>query len=310
MSRMAEPLLSIVIPAYNYAQTLPRAVASVLAQLNDVPAELLVIDDGSTDATPQVIAALQAEHPGRFRAISQPNGGLASVRNRGIEEAVGQFLIFLDADDELAPGALSILAEHIAEHPESRLVIGGHWAVFANGKRSLHRVKALSQSPRQRLRDYLLGKRLSISNGACAMHREVFAPGNYPQRFRSTEDIPVFAQVLARFPCSVLDQPLALVYKHDDSLRHNLTHARAVGLELVDEVFSAERMPAPLQDLKQAYLAQRCLSLFRTFHSAGESATALSFYRQALRADWSVILRWSYTRKALRLLFTAKRQQS
>ncbi|AYC34556.1 glycosyltransferase family 2 protein [Pseudomonas cavernae] len=307
MTQARELLLSVVIPAYNYAATLPRAVESVLAQLDEAAAELIVIDDGSTDHTPQVIDSLLQSHPGRFRALRKSNGGLASVRNLGIDEAAGNFLVFLDADDELAPDALSALAQHIAAQPQTRMVIGGHWSVFASGKRSLHEVKPLPVEPRKRLSGYLIGKTVAISNGACAMHREVFGPGRYPERFRNTEDIPVFAQVLARFPCSVLNQPLALIHRHDTSLRHNLTYARAAGLELVDEVFSPERMPADLQDLKQAFLAQRCLSLFRTFYTAGERDTALEFYRQALRADLRVLTRWSYTRKALRLLFN-KRQ--
>lgn len=86
---MTEVLVSVIIPAYNYAETLPRAVNSVIAQLSEAQAELLVIDDGSTDATPQVLAQLQAEHAGGFRALRKPNGGLSSVRNRGIEEARG-----------------------------------------------------------------------------------------------------------------------------------------------------------------------------------------------------------------------------
>lgn len=71
-------LISIVIPAYNYAKTLPRAVESVIAQLSEI-SELLVIDDGSTDETPALLADLQDKHPGLFRAIRKPNGGLSSV---------------------------------------------------------------------------------------------------------------------------------------------------------------------------------------------------------------------------------------
>ncbi|WP_347903567.1 glycosyltransferase family A protein [Pseudomonas purpurea] len=300
---LSELLISVVIPAYNYAKTLPRAVESVLAQLADAQAELLVIDDGSTDATPQVLEQLQAQHPGRFRALRKPNGGLSSVRNRGIVEASGRYLIFLDADDEMAQGALAALTQHIASHPESRLVIGGHWSVFDDGRRSLHAVKPLPATARQRVRGYLLDKTVSLSNGACAMHREVFAPGNYPEHLRNVEDIPVFAQVLARFPCSVLDQPLALIYKHGDSMRHDLKQSLAAGAGMVDEVFSPARMPAELQDLRQPFLAQRCLSLFRDCYSAGDYVNAKAFYRQAVRTDVRALTRWSYTRKAIRLLF-------
>lgn len=300
---LTEALIGVVIPAYNYARTLGRAVESVLAQLDEADAQLLVIDDGSTDETPQVLEALLAKHPGRFRALRKPNGGLASVRNRGIEESAGQYLMFLDADDEMAPGALALIAQHIATHPDSRLIIGGHWSVFEDGKRRLHAVKPLPATPYQRVRGYLLDKTIAISNGACAMHRDIFAVGNYPERMRNAEDIPVFAQALARVPCTVIDQPLALIYKHADSLRHDINHSVAAGVSLVDEVFSPVRMPAELQGLRRAFLAQRCLSLFRNCFSAGEYTLAKQFYCQAVRTDWRALTRWSYTRKALQLMF-------
>lgn len=303
MTMSVNPLISVVIPAYNYARTLPRAVLSVLPQLEGASAELLVIDDGSTDSTPQVIEDLQAQHPGRFRSIRKSNGGLASVRNLGITEALGTFLVFLDADDELAPGGIAALASHIEANPESRLVIGAHWSVFPDGRKSLHTPKALPEGPRARVRGYLLDKTISISNGACAMHREVFRAGNYPEQFRNSEDIPVFAQVLARHPCSVLEYPVALIHKHDDSLRHNVQHAHSVGLRLVDEMFATPRLPGELHDLRREYTAQRCLSLFRTFMAVGESETAKGYYREAVRTNWKVLFNLSYTRKALRLLF-------
>jgi len=300
----SEPFISIVIPTYNYAASLGLAVESVIAQLDD-STELLVIDDGSTDSTPEVVATLQAKYPGRFKAIRKANGGPASARNLGLDETCGAFLVFLDADDELIDGALAALRTHLRANPQTRMVIAGHWSVYEDGHRSLHAPAALPEGPRARIKAYLLDKTLSISNGACAMHREVFGPGRYPENFRNAEDIPIFAQILAGFPCTVLEQPLALIHKHNDSLRHDLSHARTVGLSLVDEVFSSARLPAELHDLKRTFLAQRCLSLFRTFYGAHEREAALEFYRQALRADMRVLGRWSYTRKALRLWFRA-----
>jgi glycosyltransferase involved in cell wall biosynthesis len=301
---LTETLISVVIPVYNYARTLPRAVESVLAQLDEATADLLVIDDGSTDDTPEVVEKLLLKHGRRFRALRKSNGGLSTVRNRGLEETTGQYLIFLDSDDEMAPGALAALARHIASNPQSRMVIGAHWSVFADGKRSLQSVKPLPLTARHRLQGYLLDKTVSISNGACAMHREAFVPGAYPEQLRNVEDLPVFAQVLARYPCTVLDKPLALIYKHADSMRHDLRQSLAAGTDqVVNEVFSSQRMPEEMHDLRQAFLAQRCLSLFRDCYSHGEYALAKGFYFQALRADWRTFSRWSYTRKALRLLF-------
>lgn len=296
----SEPLLSVVIPCYNYAAVLPRAVASVVPQLGD-DAELIVVDDGSSDATREVLAGLLVEHHGCFRVLHKANGGASSARNLGIREARGQFLLFLDADDELVPTALDALRAHIAAQPQTRLVIGGHVGVWADGKRREHLPEALPATALERVRAYLLGKRLALSNGACAMHREVFARGDYPERFRSAEDIPVFAQALANYPCTLLAQPLALVHKHDDSLRHQFQHAKAGGLALVDEVFAAQRLGAEFQVLRAAFYAQRSLSLFRSAYLAGDRAAAKQFFRAAVRQDWRVLLKLSYVRKALRV---------
>lgn len=295
-------LISVVIPAYNYAKVLPRAVTSVLAQL-DIDCDLLVIDDGSTDETPEVLHRLSMQHAGRFRTLRKANGGLSSVRNLGIAEARGQYLIFLDADDEMAPGALDALRLHIDANPRTRMVIGGHWSVFEDGSRVLHTAKPLPASPYARVRGYLVDKTVSLSNGACAMHREVFVHGNYPEHLRNVEDIPVFAQVLARCECTILDRPLALIYKHHDSMRHDLQQSLAAGVGMVDEVFSPTRMPSALHRLRQAFLTQRCLSLFRDCYGAGDYARAKGLYLQALRSDPCSFRRWSYTRKAIRCLF-------
>ncbi|MBA4291125.1 MAG: glycosyltransferase family 2 protein [Pseudomonas sp.] len=297
---MSEVLISIVIPAYNYGKTLPRAAESVLCQL-DERAELIIIDDGSTDNTPVVIAALERAYPGRFRGVRQDNAGLAAVRNRGIDEARGAYLVFLDADDEMVDGALALLLGHIAENPDSRLIIGGHISVYASGRRNEHAPDPLPATAMERVKGYLLEKTLGVSNGACAMHREVFGVGRYPERFRNAEDIPVFAQVFAAYPCTLLHSPLALIYKHDDSLRHNLNYGMQIGEQLIGEVFDSGRLPAAMHVLKRPFTAQRYLSLFRTFATAGEAQKAREFYRQALRADWRAVLRWSYTRKAIKL---------
>ncbi|MDH1621076.1 MULTISPECIES: glycosyltransferase family 2 protein [Pseudomonas] len=290
--------ITIVIPAYNYAKTLGRTVRSVVPQLSNDD-ELLIIDDGSRDHTPQVIEALKAEFPARFIALRKDNGGLASVRNLGIERARHDWLIFLDADDEMAPDSLALIRAHLASNGQTRMVIGGHWSVDQSGRRRQHSPEKLPQTPIQRVKSYLLDKTLSISNGACVMHRSIFRAGNYPERFRNAEDIPVFAQTLAAFPVTLLPEPLALIHKHSDSLRHDFSSSLAGGVELVDEVF--RRLPEELQPLRAAFYQQRCLSLFRSACLAGDPVAAKRFYRQAVASDWRVLLKLSYLRKAIRL---------
>jgi glycosyltransferase involved in cell wall biosynthesis len=268
-----EFLLSVVIPAYNYARTLPRAVASVMPQLRN-DCELIIIDDGSTDATPDVITELQKSYPGQIRAERKCNGGPASVRNRGIQLARAEWLIFLDADDEMSEGAVERIRAHLHANPDTRFVAGGHLSVSPDGKRALHTSGIMPEAPFDRVRAYLLDKNLTLSNGACVMHKDVFQRGVYPEFFRSAEDIPVFAQALANYPCTSIDVPLAIVHKHGDSLRHQVEHADAVGSKLVDEVFSEQRMPKGFQALREKFFVQRCLSLFRTAWLANEPELA------------------------------------
>ena len=98
------PRVSVVMPAYQAEQTIGAAVSSVLQQTHS-DWELVVVDDGSTDAT----GAIAAAHPGPVRVVRQENAGVAPARNRGIAEARGQLIAFCDADDILLPRHLEAL---------------------------------------------------------------------------------------------------------------------------------------------------------------------------------------------------------
>lgn len=104
-----EPTFSVVIPTYNRAQLLARTVRAFLAQ-DGVPFEVIVVDDGSTDATPEVLAGFRDP---RLRVLRQPNAGLASARNAGLLQARGQYVLF--NDDDIVPEA-GFLQAHLALH--------------------------------------------------------------------------------------------------------------------------------------------------------------------------------------------------
>lgn len=116
---MSRPLLSVVIPCYNAARFLPEAVASVLAQRYE-PLEILVIDDGSTDATPEIAPGLGPE----VRYLRQENRGPSSARNLGLREARGELIAFLDADDLWPEGKLDLQVGRLLEDPALDVVSG------------------------------------------------------------------------------------------------------------------------------------------------------------------------------------------
>ena len=107
------PSISIVIPTYNRAGTIERALDSVFAQtFQDF--EVIVVDDGSRDATRERVAL----YGDRVRYIYQENQGCSAARNRGIAEARGAFVAFLDSDDEWLPLKLDVQVRYLETHPE------------------------------------------------------------------------------------------------------------------------------------------------------------------------------------------------
>ena len=109
---MIAGLVSTVIPVYNRSDLLVEAVKSVLAQTYR-PIEILIVDDGSTDATPQVARELAAKNPEIVRFIQQANEGPGRARQTGLEASRGEFIQYLDSDDLLLPRSLSCRWLHL-----------------------------------------------------------------------------------------------------------------------------------------------------------------------------------------------------
>lgn len=109
-------LVSIIVPAYNTAEYIHRAIESSLRQTHK-NVEIVIVDDGSTDDTLKIVQEYTARD-NRVRVFTQKNGGVSSARNHGIREAKGEFLIFLDSDDWLEDDAAEILAVAQLEHPD------------------------------------------------------------------------------------------------------------------------------------------------------------------------------------------------
>lgn len=131
------PQVSFVIPAFNAVQTLDRTLRA-LADQTVASWEAVVVDDGSTDATVQLVEAAHVRDP-RIRLISQPNAGVSAARNTGIEAASGDWLVFLDSDDWIAPQYLQVMQEAIRNNPGVEVACCGHARTDADGRHVLLR---------------------------------------------------------------------------------------------------------------------------------------------------------------------------
>jgi hypothetical protein len=127
---MTTPLVSVLIDTYNHERFIEEAIQSVLSQ--DFPAserEILVVDDGSTDRTPEILAKFTSQ----IRILRKPNGGQASAFNHGIPECRGEIIAFLDGDDWWAPNKISAIVQAFSSHPSVGLVGHSITEVLENG---------------------------------------------------------------------------------------------------------------------------------------------------------------------------------
>ncbi|HXI23654.1 MAG TPA: glycosyltransferase [Pyrinomonadaceae bacterium] len=123
MSTASQPLVSVIIPSYNYARFIAEAVAGVHSQTYS-NWEIIIVDDGSTDNTEEIVKGLAADEP-RISYLRQENARQAAARNNGIAHARGDYFQFLDADDSIEPQKLEQQVAFLEQHPDVNITYSG-----------------------------------------------------------------------------------------------------------------------------------------------------------------------------------------
>ena len=150
-------LISVVVPAYNNAPWLPRCLDSLLAQSYD-DLEIIVVNDGSSDETAAVLDGY-ATKSDRIKAIHKENGGVTSARLWGVAEASGDWIGFIDGDDEIEPHMYAWLLENARKH-DADISHCGHQILFPDG-----RVSYVHNTGNFRIQDRLTGVRDILDGG-------------------------------------------------------------------------------------------------------------------------------------------------
>lgn len=301
---MNSKLLTIIIPTYNYAQRLKNAAESALIQTNSAT-EVIIIDDGSTDATPVVIDSLLKKHSKFLSTLRQSNSGPAAARNRGIASAKGKYILFLDSDDELLPGALDAIENAIENKPSIDMFLSGHISVSENGTTREHLPTQPSNNREKNFRAYI-NKKISISHGAFVVKAEKFTLTKYPEFLSNSEDIPLFGHLISNCSIATITNPLVKIYKHSDSLRNQITLTNKGALQVVDALFDPQVLGASYLKYKRRYTASRALSLSRSNFLALDYETSRKWYLTALSHNPLAILKLSYLGKFLKSFYKTK----
>jgi len=111
-------MISIIIPLYNKESSIENAIRSIISQ-SYTDTEIIIVDDGSTDKSLSVVEQIQ---DGRILIIKQNNSGPGAARNTGFKHAKGEWIVFLDADDELCENALNVMIEKCQQHPNADII--------------------------------------------------------------------------------------------------------------------------------------------------------------------------------------------
>lgn len=136
MRYLCHVMISIIIPLYNKGELIGRTLRSIAAQENvPVKYEVVVVDDGSTDGCADIARRVATEIGIRnFRVLPQTNAGVGAARNRGIAEARGEYVAFLDADDIWKPSHLSTLAELAERYPQCSVCATNYENLMPDGR--------------------------------------------------------------------------------------------------------------------------------------------------------------------------------
>ncbi len=195
-------LVSVIIPTYNRARFVVEAVESVLHQsFKDY--EVIVVDDGSDDATPELLSP----YINRIRYIAQPRQGPSAARNTGINESRGTYCAFLDSDDLWRPEKLERQVEFFATHPD--------FHICQTQELWLRNDREIKPRPKHRKEHGCFFERAVglclISPSAVMMRRTLFdAVGLFDEMLSAAEDYDLWLRVTARYPVGLIDEELVI----------------------------------------------------------------------------------------------------
>src|SRR5919199_1822189 len=281
------PIVSVIIPVYNGEKTIGETIESVLKQ-TFTDFEVLVIDDGSQDSTLEVINTIQDS---RLKVFSYPNTGVSASRNRGLTQATGELISFLDADDLWTPDKLEAQVKALQDNSQAAVAYswtdwidssgqflrsGGHITVNGNAYETLL------------LRDF-------VESGSNPLIRRqaLEEVGTFDESLAFAEDWDLWLRLAARYEYVAVPSPQILYRISPDSASFNVWKMEAGSLKVIERHFA--QAPESLQHLKRETLGSRYKYLmFKAIEGNLErkkGLAAVRFLWQAIRYDSSMLRR-------------------
>jgi glycosyltransferase involved in cell wall biosynthesis len=274
------PEISIVVPTYNRAHMLSDAIRSVLSQ-TFTDWELIVVDDGSEDATQQVVSSF--DDP-RIKYVFQVNKGLPGARNTGIRASTGAYLAFLDSDDLFLSQKLERQLATLARQPALGLVAGGHVEVDEHLR--AHRVVAPWRSCPTLTLDGWLTSCPFIVPSVLVRREWLDRVGLFDENMRFVEDWDLWLR-LAHVGCAMdwLMEPVCCYRYHDNSMVRNVPQMKAGMLRMLDRFYHQEHLPERLWNLHDMAYSRIYLNIAARAFAGGQNEEGSACLALAIQKD-------------------------
>jgi glycosyltransferase involved in cell wall biosynthesis len=202
-------LISVIIPAYNRAGCLGRALESVKTQgIADL--EVILGDDASTDSTVELASTLL---PGLKVARLSTNRGASAARNAALKLAKGDYIAFLDSDDEWAPGKLAAQIRFLEEHPHVGLCGSGHLLVSRDGER----IPYPGKNPADWRKELHIAESFHGASTSVVRWEVLESVGFFDENLRVLEDWDWLLRISQKYPIHVLPEQLAIIHENNPS---------------------------------------------------------------------------------------------
>ncbi len=231
---MSRPTVSVIIPTYNYGRFVTEAVDSVLAQTHP-DREIIVVDDGSSDDTPQRMAP----YADRVRYLRQANQGPSASRNNGIAAARGEFVAFLDADDIWHPQILEAQLSYLGAHPEVALVATDCTLDRPAAWPALPASLADIATP-VTLDELVIHSRFGIC-GVIIRKAHLDEVGCFDARLKAAEDRDLWLRLADRFRIAKLQLPLWWYRFHESNSSYAAARMEANERDMLEKAFREVR---------------------------------------------------------------------
>lgn len=267
--------ISVVIPTYNRRDLLKRALLSVLAQTS-LPTDIIVIDDGSTDDT---AAMVRAEFPA-VRYYYQENQGVSSARNTGIQQATGDWIAFLDSDDEWLPEKLTRQQAALTAHPDSHIChTEEQW--IRNGVR-VNPAKQYAKTGGWIFTDCL--PLCAISPSTVMIHRSIFAAiGLFDTELPACEDYDLWLRITAHYPVLLIEEPQIKKHGgHADQLSQQHWGMDRFRIVALQKIIAGGQLSAENQQAAVAMLVKKAEIYLNGMIKRGKTEEA-HYYQQLIQ---------------------------